>query len=173
MTVPQKLIMSAMTRGLTEYRDEFFTGTALEPSLPKKAVSALAGKVLALAISLILHAEAVCRGVYICFLIIRETFSSTNEELLKNLKQEASIAYTESLRSFFGLFHEKMITQNLDLPRTRPKREQKKIDVVSKPQQAHVRKTEGLPQQPAQQQSPSATTSNHLSSNHPLSLIHI
>ncbi|PIS03283.1 MAG: hypothetical protein COT85_00975 [Chlamydiae bacterium CG10_big_fil_rev_8_21_14_0_10_42_34] len=61
----------------------------------------LVGRALVLGVSMLLHAEAVCRAVYICFLTIKDSFSQTDHELIKRQAISCSGAYKASWESFF------------------------------------------------------------------------
>jgi hypothetical protein len=54
-----------------------------------------------LSVSLILHAIAVCKVVYVCFLAIREIFAKTDKQLLAEQKVQCVNAYAKSLQLFF------------------------------------------------------------------------
>ncbi len=101
--------MSPLTRELTHYRAELYKDLPQDTAI-EKIKTGLYGRVLVLGISLILHAEAVCRAVYLCFLHLQEIFSSSDEQLQKHWAY-TEMAYAESLKSFFGLFDKKALIQ--------------------------------------------------------------
>lgn len=102
--------MSSLTKDLREFENDYYEKASQETGvsgfLKTKAIAPL----VTFGVSLILHAEAVCRAVIICFLSIKNSFSQTNEELLEKQRKECSIAYSESIAAFFSIFSKTIST---------------------------------------------------------------
>src|SRR5437870_218155 len=64
------------------------------------------GRVVTSVVALALHAEAVCRAVYICFLAIKNIFSQTHHHLIADQKGKCFSALDVSLKSFIALFNQ-------------------------------------------------------------------
>ncbi len=103
----------SFTRGLYTYQCGFYEKASKNQTLGSVVATNLVGRVLTLAISLILHAEAVYRAVAVCFLTIKESFSKSNLELLQQQKQECSVAYSESMKSLIALFYRQILIPHM------------------------------------------------------------
>lgn len=121
---------SSFTKSLTDYQRQFYENREKNSSLLGRVTTTVLGRALSLGISFLLHAEAVCRAVYICFLSIRETFSSTDEELLARQKGNCYKAYEASWFAFLGIGEKKTETTPIV----------KAVKTVSKPLFAPVHK---------------------------------
>ncbi len=96
--------MSSLTRRLSDFECKYLQDTSQNRLLARKMKTHLAGRAVTFVISLILHAEAVCRAVYICFLIIGKIFSRPHKDLLRMEWEKCSSAYCMSWRSFWTSF---------------------------------------------------------------------
>lgn len=101
----------SVTRDLYDYQCGFHAQVAKKGTLERVVVTNLVGRVLALAVSMVLHAEAVVRAVAASFLTIKKIFSETDQELLKRHREEGSLAYSRSFISFLGVFYPSVIPQ--------------------------------------------------------------
>ncbi len=101
--------MSQTTRELYDYERSYLTKASRDISFVGKVKTHLVGRALTLGVSLLLHAEAVSRAVYICFLTLRDSFSRPNRELLLQQKIECSTAYNASLQSFWAIFSQHIL----------------------------------------------------------------
>src|SRR3990167_9551880 len=103
---------SNFARRIYDYQCEFHKNNSRDPSFSGFIMTQLVGRVITISVTLLLHAEAVCRAVAVCFLTIRDSCSKTNEELLNEHKVECTKAYGDSLKSFFSLFNRKVLEQD-------------------------------------------------------------
>lgn len=106
------MILTSQTRaphvqGLLNYKHD---GSIFDKMVVTRAVAFTA--------SLILHAEAVCRAVYICFLTIRDTFSKTDGQLLLEQKAYCKSAYGASCICFASIFSSNLMNELKKEPMT-------------------------------------------------------
>ena len=106
--------MSPFTRSVYDYECEYLVKASQDTTLSGSIKTSLAGRVILLFASFVLHAEAVCTAVYICFLTIKQIFSQSTEELLKKKIEHCPVAMGLSVRSFGAVFHKKLIA-DLDM----------------------------------------------------------
>lgn len=95
--------MSSISQTLYHYKEDFLKQSLADESFAGKVNYHIIGRVLNLSVSLILHAEAVCRAVYACFLSLREIFSASDEELFTQI-HVSQAALGLSFRSFCHFF---------------------------------------------------------------------
>ena len=101
--------MSPLTRGLFDRQQRFQKEAGNDSSLVGIVKVNLVGRVIRLGMALVLHAEAVSRAVYICFLSMQYCFNKSNKSLIEKQKVEGSTAMTVSLRAFFSIFYRKLL----------------------------------------------------------------
>jgi len=136
--------MSSLTRSLCNQVHQYNQEASQDKTLTGYIKGSLEGRALLLVDSLILHAEAVCRAIYICFLTIKQIFSQSREELLlARQKGECTVAYDASLRFFFAA----LFFQKLNIPlvekRSAPPAQQTRIvqPLIKQPQAAQQGKS--------------------------------
>jgi serine/threonine protein phosphatase PrpC len=108
----------SFTRKLYDYQCEFYQKADQDQTISGLIKSNLVGRIITVGVSFILHAEAVCRAVFVCFLSIREIFSHSNEHTLEDQKQQFSDAYSESIKSFIALFHREILNRKFETSQT-------------------------------------------------------
>lgn len=104
---------SSFTHRLYGFQCDFHKAHSKESTLSGKFMTHCVGRVISIAVTLLLHAEAVYRAVAICFLVIRDSFFMTNEELLSLRRKNCVQAYEGSLKSFYSLVNRDILNTQI------------------------------------------------------------
>lgn len=112
--------MSPLAQRVFGYERQFLKVALADSSYTGILKANLMGRVISIGVAFILHAEAVCRAVYICFLYIQDFFTSSNHHLIEEQKIQCSVAYNTSLKCFFAIFHHNLLRKLSTIRRTRP-----------------------------------------------------
>ncbi|MBX7067094.1 MAG: protein phosphatase 2C family protein [Parachlamydiales bacterium] len=105
---------SEFTRNIYNFQCGFHKKYAEDATLNGVIMTHLVGRVITIGVTLLLHAEAVCRAVAACFKNIQKVFSMTNEELIQGGSdlEFSKAAYNGSWKSFKAIFDPSILKED-------------------------------------------------------------
>ncbi len=107
-----EMTMHPMTRGLIHQQRSYATQAYQGENL----TADLAGRILTLGVTLLIHAELVRRVVNLCFLTILHTFSQSHLKELNQERVQCFTAFTMWREFFAALFKKNMLIKPFDAP---------------------------------------------------------
>ncbi len=112
---------SEFTRWLYDGQCRFHKAYSQDPTITGLIMTHLVGRIITIGVTLLLHAEAVCKIAAACFAFIQKIFATSNEEILQIVErsfENSKAAYVGSWNSFRAIFDRSIL--NVETPEVMP-----------------------------------------------------
>ncbi len=134
--------MSPLTRRMYTVEKDLVSTSG--QTLGSKITFTLLGRVMFLCVSLLTHAEAVCRAVYLSFLMLKSLFMKVDPRKIEAQKERCIAAYRVSLVSLAACLHAKVLFP-AEKPLPQPSQPKVPTQAPAVKTQPQIHEAEGVP----------------------------